>query len=47
MARSRKPKTIARVRSAITGRFVPKSRAKTNPRTTITQRIRVGRRKKR
>lgn len=28
-----------RVRSSVTGRFVPKSRAKTQPRTTITERI--------
>jgi hypothetical protein len=41
-----KRKTTTRVRSAITGRFVPKSRAKKSPKTTITQRIPIGRRKK-
>ena len=40
-----KPNTVARVRSAVTGRFVKKSQAKRSPATTITQRIRVGRRK--
>jgi hypothetical protein len=36
------------VRSAITGRFVKKSRAKTSPKTTITERIPIkrGRKKK-
>lgn len=27
-----------KVRSAVTGRYVPKSRAKTNPRETVTER---------
>jgi len=31
------------VRSAITGRFVPKSKAKTSPKTTVTERIRINR----
>lgn len=26
-----------RVRSAVTGRFVPKSKAKTSPKTTVTE----------
>ncbi|MCA1699774.1 MAG: hypothetical protein LC790_13065 [Actinobacteria bacterium] len=36
------------VRSAITGRFVKKSRAKTSPKTTLTERIPIkrGRKKK-
>jgi len=34
------------VRSAITGRFVKKSTAKKNPKTTITQVFRTGGRKK-
>ncbi len=44
----RKPKAkfTTRVRSAVTGRFVPKSRAKSSPRTTVTERIRIGRRGK-
>jgi len=31
---------FTRVRSAITGRFVKRSRAKTSPRTTVTERFR-------
>jgi hypothetical protein len=41
-----KRKTRDAVRSAITGRFVRKGRAKSNPRTTITQRIKIGSRGK-
>ncbi len=33
-------------RSAITGRFVKKSTVAKNPKTTITQSVRTGRRKK-
>jgi len=36
-------KFITAVRSAITGRFVPKGRAKTSPKTTVTERIRINR----
>ena len=38
--------TAIRVRSAITGRFVKKSKAKRNPAATITERIRGGRKKR-
>lgn len=31
-----------RVRSAVTGRFVKKSAAKTSPRTTVTETVRKG-----
>lgn len=44
---ARNARTITRVRSAVTGRFVKKSQAKRSPRTTITQTFKVGRRKKR
>jgi len=36
-----------RVRSAITGRFVKNSKAKTNPKTTVKETIKVGSTKKR
>lgn len=32
------------VRDAVTGRFLPKSAAKRRPKTTVTNRIRLGRR---
>ncbi|HYH35881.1 MAG TPA: hypothetical protein VD706_00035 [Candidatus Saccharimonadales bacterium] len=32
--------TVKVVRSATTGRFVPKGRAKTSPKTTVTETIR-------
>ena len=35
-----KRKTFTRVRSAITGRFVKRSRAKSSPRTTVTETFR-------
>lgn len=34
------------VRSSITGRFLRRGRAKTSPKTTETERIRIGRRRK-
>ena len=34
------------VRSAVTGRYVPKKKAKTHPRTTVTETDRVKKRKK-
>ena len=43
----RKSSTITRVRSAVTGRFVPSSRAKSSPRETITERFRRPSSKKR
>jgi hypothetical protein len=48
MARGKKPSAGpgSRVRSAITGRFVKKSAAKKSPRTTIVERIKPGRGKK-
>lgn len=33
-------------RSSVTGQFVEKSRTKTSPRTTETERVRVGKRRK-
>ncbi|HUD02490.1 MAG TPA: hypothetical protein VMR46_00515 [Candidatus Paceibacterota bacterium] len=33
------------VRSAITGRFVHKGKAKANPKTTVTESVRVSKRK--
>jgi hypothetical protein len=42
MARRR---TRTLVRSAKTGRFVPKRRAKTDPSRTVTERVKVRRRK--
>jgi hypothetical protein len=41
MARGKGRKTVKVkvVRSAVNGRFVPKSRAKTSPRTTVTETI--------
>jgi hypothetical protein len=44
--RSAKPKFTTRVRSAVTGRFVKSSQAKRSPRSTVTERIRIGRRGK-
>ncbi len=41
-----KRKTRDAVRSAITGRFVRKGRAKSSPQTTVTKRIKLGRRDK-
>src|SRR5215207_9366285 len=43
---ARKSNYITRVRSAVTGRFVKRSRAKTSPRTTVTARFRRSPRKK-
>jgi hypothetical protein len=41
MARkSNKSSFFTRVRSAVTGRFVKRSRAKSSPRTTVTERVR-------
>jgi hypothetical protein len=37
---------VTRVRSAVTGRFVKSSQAKRSPRTTVTERIPIGRRRK-
>lgn len=37
---------VTRVRSAVTGRFVKSSQAKRSPRTTVTERIPIGRRGK-
>lgn len=34
-------KTITRVRSSITGKFVPMNKAKTSPKTTETEVIRI------
>jgi hypothetical protein len=34
------------VRDAVSGRFLPKSAAKRRPKTTVTQRIRLGGRRK-
>ncbi len=34
------------VRDAVSGRFLPKSAAKRRPKTTVTQRVRLGRRGK-
>jgi hypothetical protein len=40
-----KPKKFTTVvRDAVSGRFLPKSAAKRRPKTTITQRVRLGRR---
>lgn len=36
-------KTTTRVRDAGTGQFVPKAKAKTNPKTTVTEVIRIKR----
>lgn len=33
-------------RSSVSGKFVPKARVKSSPRTTETERVRVGTRKK-
>jgi hypothetical protein len=45
MARKQpKRRFVTRVRSAVTGRFVKTSQAKRSPRTTVTERIRIGRR---
>jgi hypothetical protein len=41
-----KKKTRSAVRDAITGRFLPQSAAKRRPKTTVTERIRFGRRAK-
>jgi hypothetical protein len=39
-----RPKTLRTVvRDAVTGRFLPKTAAKRRPKTTVTERIRVGR----
>jgi hypothetical protein len=48
MARRRQPKEnfVTRVRSAVTGRFVKSSEAKRSPRTTVTERIPLRRRRK-
>ena len=37
---------VTRVRSAVTGRFVKSNQAKRSPRTTVTERIPIGRRGK-
>jgi len=37
----RKLRTV--VRSKVSGRFVPKPKAKTSPKTTITQRLKINR----
>ena len=37
---------VTRMRSAVTGRFVKSSQAKRSPRTTVTERIPIGRRRK-
>jgi hypothetical protein len=50
---ARKPNYFTRVRSGVTGRFVKRGRAKSSPRTTVTERFRrstgkkAGKKKKR
>lgn len=44
--RVRRKKTRTVVRSAKTGRFVPKRRAKTSPSTTVTERLGARRRRR-
>jgi hypothetical protein len=50
---ARKSNYFTRVRSEVTGRFVKRGRAKTSPRTTVTERFRrstgkkTGKKKKR
>jgi hypothetical protein len=46
LAMARNSNYITRLRSAVTGRFVKSSRAKTSPRTTVTERFRRSPRKK-
>ncbi len=38
-------KKATRVRSAVTGRFVKKSRAKTHPKTTVTETVKKRKKK--